>query len=611
MNTATINTSLEYKVSSLLGKLELKFSQVSQINEDIDKRLSAAFDQITVKIEKTNTDLNLLDQSILHLTSTIKELDNILSSAGRISLMSREYRYDKENKNNNGGTKQTDRISSNLVTDGPKEPTYLDALSVASSVGTIVAPIANFEGPVGIITALAVTALSAAIPTIKYKYEVHEKKLENEERLTSFLSNRKNGAIANERIKRLGEASGYSEEELINTFYGKLKSHGVNTSMDNMKSFVNLAKHLNTLPDKLADALIDAEGGHYERLQELGIKVVKRGKILNTIFEGVENQIQNTPKSIDDQIFKLGRQPGIANTIKVLGDPEKSSFDLRKGFYSEISGLEKELRNTNLSDMQRNEILSKLTLRFPEITYGINLNRNNNARLLWRLQDTKDEYKNEAKQYGANKALANLQLEYKNKEKEITVFKKMTTLMPSMKNNPEAVEKGLAKLEVEKQNINKKIEKKKSDISNINNEDIFLKSKRLFTGLDFGSEKYKAKFGNNHKLASEFYDLYESLRTKHWTPYNMSRMEYILNYQNKKNDIHKKEIHSKPHANPVRNTFSGIHGGNNTIIINLGKLQDKTIINCSSLDEGIKNAETPLINMLLRVLNSANGVKSN
>lgn len=125
-------------------------------------------------------------------------------------------------------------------------------------------------------------------------------------------------------------AAGFSElDKFIDRFklpmeetremFVALSNKGITPTMDKMEAWGNiLARTPGKNPMQMAEALMDAMGGEFVRMQEFGIrgKQVEGGKIqLKDVATGFGATINNDPKAIMDFIDQVGRQNTVSGML--------------------------------------------------------------------------------------------------------------------------------------------------------------------------------------------------------------------------------------------------------------------------------------------------------
>ena len=116
------------------------------------------------------------------------------------------------------------------------------------------------------------------------------------------------------RIKEIAATTPFSVEELTQSFV-KLANQGFKPTNQQIIALGDLAASTGKSFDQLAEALIDAQTGEFERLKEFGIRASKSGDQVKFTFKGVETTVRNTSKAIQDYVISLGSIEGVANSM--------------------------------------------------------------------------------------------------------------------------------------------------------------------------------------------------------------------------------------------------------------------------------------------------------
>lgn len=96
--------------------------------------------------------------------------------------------------------------------------------------------------------------------------------------------------------------------------YVKLVNQGFKPTEAQMTKLGDLASSTGKGIDQLAEAVIDAQTGEFERLKEFGIKASKQGDQVTFSFKGVQTQVENTNDAIQNYIVGLGALNGVAGS---------------------------------------------------------------------------------------------------------------------------------------------------------------------------------------------------------------------------------------------------------------------------------------------------------
>lgn len=105
--------------------------------------------------------------------------------------------------------------------------------------------------------------------------------------------------------------------EVVGAF-NKLSSTGIRPTIAELTQLTDLAAAQNKSLDQLSEALIDAQGGEFTRLQEFGVRVKKSGEDLVASFRGQKTVIDNSEEAIRNYVLSLGTLPGVLGTSAVI-----------------------------------------------------------------------------------------------------------------------------------------------------------------------------------------------------------------------------------------------------------------------------------------------------
>jgi hypothetical protein len=207
----------------------------------------------------------------------------------------------------------------------------------------------------------------------------------------------------------------FQVDELTDSFV-KLANMGFKPTMAQMTMLGDLAASRGKGMDQLAEAVIDAQTGEFERLKEFGIKARQEGDKVTFMFNDKKTTVANTSSAIRDYILAMGSAAGVTGsmaaiskttggqisnlkdnidlTYKALGDRFRPEIDasiaimnsmvasvkswveipMSEKTQEEIDKLQKlhvELTLANTGETRRKEILKELESINPRIVEGI------------------------------------------------------------------------------------------------------------------------------------------------------------------------------------------------------------------------------------------------
>ena len=100
--------------------------------------------------------------------------------------------------------------------------------------------------------------------------------------------------------------------------YVKLVNRGFEPTRKQIMSMGDLAASQGKDFDQLAEAILDAETGEFERLKEFGIKANKHGKQVTMTFKGVKTEVENTAEGIRAYTLGLGDMVGVTGGMDAV-----------------------------------------------------------------------------------------------------------------------------------------------------------------------------------------------------------------------------------------------------------------------------------------------------
>jgi hypothetical protein len=111
-------------------------------------------------------------------------------------------------------------------------------------------------------------------------------------------------------ITEFAKKTPFQVDELANA-YVKLANRGIAPTMDEMQKMGDVASSTGKGFDQLAEGILDASTGEFERLKEFGITAKKSGDTVAFSFKGVTTQVGFSDKAIVSYIQGLGDMNGV------------------------------------------------------------------------------------------------------------------------------------------------------------------------------------------------------------------------------------------------------------------------------------------------------------
>lgn len=169
-------------------------------------------------------------------------------------------------------------------------------------------------GIAGLIAGLK--GLVTGIINVRKEFEKYEAVLSN------TLGSEQKARQEMNMLKEFAAETPFQLNELTGSFV-KLVNQGFKPSREEMTKLGDLASSTGKGIDQLAEAVIDAQVGEFERLKEFGIRAQKQGDKVTFTFKEQAKQVDFTSKSIQKYILSLGEVEGVSGSMdkisKTLG----------------------------------------------------------------------------------------------------------------------------------------------------------------------------------------------------------------------------------------------------------------------------------------------------
>ncbi|MFH0760719.1 MAG: hypothetical protein V2A67_04385 [Bacteroidota bacterium] len=118
-------------------------------------------------------------------------------------------------------------------------------------------------------------------------------------------------------LKEFAATTPFEINQLTGAFV-KLVNQGFKPNRVEMRKLGDLASSTGKDMDMLAEAIIDAQVGEFERLKEFGIRAEKHGDQVKFTFKGISTEVDFTAQSIQKYILGLGEMEGVSGSMNEI-----------------------------------------------------------------------------------------------------------------------------------------------------------------------------------------------------------------------------------------------------------------------------------------------------
>src|SRR5690606_6036784 len=118
-------------------------------------------------------------------------------------------------------------------------------------------------------------------------------------------------------IQEFAAVTPYGVTELTQAFV-KLANSGFKPTISELRKLGDLASSTGKSFDQLAEAIIDAQTGEFERLKEFNIRASKEGDKVTFAFKGIKTQVDFTSDAIQNYILSLGDIQGVSGSMEAI-----------------------------------------------------------------------------------------------------------------------------------------------------------------------------------------------------------------------------------------------------------------------------------------------------
>ena len=165
----------------------------------------------------------------------------------------------------------------------------------------------------GAFSVSAITSFGKSVVETTVKYQKFEAVL------TTQLGSAAAGKDAMEMIQKFAAETPFAVDELTGSFV-KLASQGFQPTKDQLTNLGDLAASMGKPFDQLAEAVLDAQTGEFERLKEFGIKAKQHGDKIELTFKGQKTTIDKSAGAMQDYLLGLGKAPGVIGAMAAISE---------------------------------------------------------------------------------------------------------------------------------------------------------------------------------------------------------------------------------------------------------------------------------------------------
>lgn len=135
--------------------------------------------------------------------------------------------------------------------------------------------------------------------------------------LTNTFQSQEQGDAALAMLTDFAAKTPFALNELTGA-YIKLVNRGIIPTEQSLTNLGDLAASQGKGFDQLAEAVLDAGSGEFERMKEFGIKASKSGDLVTLSFKGINKEVANNATAIQQAIEEYGRMPGVAGSMDAI-----------------------------------------------------------------------------------------------------------------------------------------------------------------------------------------------------------------------------------------------------------------------------------------------------
>jgi hypothetical protein len=349
-----------------------------------------------------------LERIVIEVSGDPKKLKSTISELEKVGAIDKKNsdQFQKNNKKYLAGVSKADKATSSL-----------------SGTLTKIGPVLAGAFAIG-----SVIEIGNRIKNTTAEFQKFAAVLEN------TLGSRSKAQKALQDIQDFASSTPFQVDEITGAFV-KLANQGFTPTTEELRKLGDIAASTGKSFDQLAEAIIDAQVGEFERLKEFGIRASKQGDQVKFTFKGVEQQVKFTSTAIQDYVLSLGDVAGVSGAMnkisktlggqisnmednitllqKALGERLAGAFGdavtsvngLIKKFTELVEvpvsekmeeeriafrGLELQIFDTNIPAEERVRLINEMKLIYPELLADIDAETISNDELAKKLTEVND-----------------------------------------------------------------------------------------------------------------------------------------------------------------------------------------------------------------------------
>ena len=173
--------------------------------------------------------------------------------------------------------------------------------------------------------------------------------------LENTLGSKPEADSALNMVAKFAAKTPFQLDEVTDSFI-KLTNQGFQPTYEEMVKLGDVASSTGKGFNQLAEALLDAQTGQFERLKEFGIKASANGDKVTFTFKNVKTTVDNTAQAIQQYILSLGELKGVTGANAKIAEGMAGSIsnlaDEFAAMYNDIGKNNKEVITDGISGIR-------------------------------------------------------------------------------------------------------------------------------------------------------------------------------------------------------------------------------------------------------------------
>lgn len=294
-----------------LEKLEKSYEGTRQAGQNIFNRANAAALEFTRNLERVDGKLNRESNTMRQVSAAVNGLGVSFTNATKNQAIfaKDQHVFGKISKDSNAAAVSLKNFNKQQ-----------EAINQESGKGGLLSKFGGVLSGLGLAVGAGVAGLFAFISRAKEAQK--EAEAIRTTLNTAFKGDTLKTSGVFQALQEFAARTPFTFKEITESFT-KLVNRGFEPTIEQLTLIGDLAASQGKSFDQLAEAILDAQTGEFERLKEFGIKAALNGDKVTLSFKGQKQEIANTEEAIRSAIIAYGALDGVTGSLAAQSETLK------------------------------------------------------------------------------------------------------------------------------------------------------------------------------------------------------------------------------------------------------------------------------------------------